>query len=261
MTTVDVNVLDNQIDQSLREEVWEYINNQLWYATYKQSHLPAMSTYVPSRGYFLRNSHQSLTLRQPNMWMHRTCFASDEYGLEKDHPVIWKLWKVINHALGNKYVIEGPPEDMSVPSDDKAWIAPPTQNPKLEQGWRVYVNGQLDETIKRSHGVHRDTAHVNDNKTRTILYVANLEWYPTWFGECVFYPDDPDGTTGDHQQFQKGYGQVRNFKVGWADNGKIVSSVPGRIVDYDSRTLHTTRPTAVWAPDIRKTIAFRVRSL
>lgn len=193
------------------------------------------------------------------MYMHRACFASDGPGLEKNHPIIWKLWQSINQSLGDRYVIEGSPEDMAVPDSDPFWTAPPTENPELEQGWRVYASGQLDETIKRSHGVHRDTIDLNNDQSRTILYVANLEWYPTWFGECVFYPDDPDGVSGDSQQFQKGYGQSRDFKVGWMDDGKLISPVPGRIIDYDGRTLHTTRPTAVWAPDIRKVIAFRVK--
>ena len=206
-----------------------------------------------------KDSHQELTKQLPTMWMHRACFASDEPSLKKNHPIIWKLWQSINLALGDRYVIEGYPEGMAVPESDPFWTAPATENPELEQGWRVYANGQLDETIKRSHGVHRDTIDLNDNQSRTILYVANLEWYPTWFGECVFYPDDPNGVSGDTQQFQKGYGQSRDFKVGWMDDGKIVSPVPGRIIDYDGRTLHTTRPTAVWAPDIRKVIAFRVK--
>jgi hypothetical protein len=40
---------------------------------------------------------------------------------------------------------------------------------------------------------------------------------------------------------------------------KVVSPKPGRIMVYDGRMLHTTRPSAVWATDLRKVIAFRVR--
>jgi hypothetical protein len=53
--------------------------------------------------------------------------------------------------------------------------------------------------------------------------------------------------------------QNRNFNIGWADEGKIVSPKPGRIVIYDGRTLHTTRPSAIWAKASRKVIAFRIR--
>jgi hypothetical protein len=45
--------------------------------------------------------------------------------------------------------------------------------------------------------------------------------------------------------------------MGWSN--KIVSPVPGRVVVYDGRTLHTTKPAAIWAKDLRKVIAFRVR--
>lgn len=261
MTRVDVKVCDDAVPEELREAVWDYINDQVWYATYKPV-AKFMTTYVPSKEFFMKTTHRGLTMRQPSMWMHRACFASDEHGLKKDHPVLWKLWETINQSLGNKYVIEGSPEDMSViPDDNPNWTAPPTKDSSLEQGWRVYVNGQLDETLKHSHGVHRDTIDLTDDQTRTILYVANLKWFPTWFGECIFYPDDTEGSTGDHQQYQKmyGLGQGRNFKVDWPDDGKIVASVPGRIIDYDGRTLHTTRPAAIWAPDIRKTIVFRAK--
>jgi hypothetical protein len=56
------------------------------------------------------------------------------------------------------------------------WQPPATQDTNLKQGWRVYASGQPNEFVKRSHGVHRDTIDLNDDTTRTILYVANLEW-------------------------------------------------------------------------------------
>lgn len=258
MTTLDVNVHDNIVPDDLRNEVWNYINKQKWHATWKQMG-PKMHEYIPANvpSTFIPGTNARL----PSMWMHRACFASDDYSLEKDHPVIWNLWCKINSHLGNKYSITGNDEDMSyTPEDNPDWQPPAPKDPNLKPGWRVYTNGQLNEFVKRSHGIHRDTIDISDSTTRTILYVANLEWYPSWFAECIFYPDDPFGSTGDRQQFQKGwYSQSRNFNIGWADDGKIVSPVPGRIIDYDGRTLHTTRPSAIWATEIRKVIAFRVR--
>jgi hypothetical protein len=258
MTTLDVNVHDNIVPDDLRNEVWNYINKQKWHATWKQMG-PKMHEYIPANvpSTFIPGTNARL----PSMWMHRACFASDDYSLEKDHPVIWNLWCKINSHLGNKYSITGNDEDMSyTPEDNPDWQPPAPKDPNLKPGWRVYTNGQLNEFVKRSHGIHRDTIDISDSTTRTILYVANLEWYPSWFAECIFYPDDPFGSTGDRQQFQKGwYSQSRNFNIGWADDGKIVSPVPGRIIDYDGRTLHTTRPAAIWATEIRKVIAFRVR--
>lgn len=261
---IDLNVYDGLVPNDLRKEVWDYIENQQWYVTWKKT-MPTptvIHTYVPAKD-GVKGWAFTVPPRNPTQWMHRTVFASDEYGLEKDHPVIWRLWQTINSALGNKYAITGAPEEMSLPETDewKDWEAPPTKDPSLEQGWRVYTNGQPDESIKRSHGIHRDTIDLTDDTTCTLLYVANLEWYPSWFAECVFYDNDDNGTTGDHQQYQSQmlHTQSRNFNMGWAS--EIVSPVPGRVMVYDGRTLHTTRPSAVWAKDLRKVVAFRVRKI
>lgn len=257
MKELDVNIYDDVISYDFRKEIWDYINKQKWHATWKPLGLK-MHEYIPANvpGNFIPGANARL----PSMWMHRACFASDDYSLERDHPVIWKLWCEINSHLGDRYTITGNDEDMSIPEDHPDWQPPATKDPNLKPGWRVYTNGQMNEFVKRSHGIHRDTADITDNTSRTILYVANLEWYPSWFAECIFYPDDPLGMSNDHQQFQKGWhSQSRNFNIGWADEGKIVSPVPGRIIDYDGRTLHTTRPSAIWANEIRKIIAFRVR--
>jgi hypothetical protein len=265
---IDVNVYDNVIPEDFRKEVWEYINNQKWYASWKRVS-PSSTYYIPSEQTSLAQfDYRLVTQKLPTMWLHRTVFGSDDYTLERDHPTIWKLWCMINQHLGNLYTIAGPWEDMAStneynPNNDLrgtgAWAPPTPKDPSLEPGWRAYTNGQPDETLKRSHGIHKDTIDVDDDTTRTILYVANLEWYPSWFGEVIFYPDDDKGLTGDHQQFQKGVGQSRNFNIDWLDNGKIVSPVPGRIIDYDGRTLHTTRPTSIWSEGLRITIAFRAR--
>jgi len=249
--TVDVNIYDNIIPEDFRKEIWNYINSQPWTATWKPYN-SYTSQYIPNEETFMAKSHKVMTVRDPNMFMHRAAFAREESELIEKHPIIWQLWEMINEQLGNKYEIKGVPEGIAqLEHPDVPYEAD-------DRGWRVYCNAQLDETIKRSHGAHRDTKDVNDPTTRTILYVANLAWYPTWFAECVYYPDDLEGVTGDHQQYHAKFGaQSRNFNVGWAE--KIVSPVPGRIISYDGRTLHTTRPTAIWAEGMRKVIAFRVR--
>lgn len=253
--TIDLNIYDNIIPLNFREKVWNYINRLTWYSTWKPLSGKTFE-YIPAE--VPPNFVPSAPSRFPVMWMHRACLASDDYTLEKNHPLIWELWCKINRHMGDQYLISGNDEDMSVyPENNPNWFPPQPKDPNLRAGWRVYTGGQLNEHVKRSHGVHRDTVDMNDETSRTILYVANLEWYPTWFAECIFYPE---GETGDHQQFQQGfYSQNKNFNVGWADQGKIVSPIPGRIIDYDGRTLHTTRPSAIWAKEMRKVIAFRVR--
>jgi len=252
---LDVQIHDDVIPANLREDVWKYINTLTWYATWKPLAGKTFE-YIPDKS--PTTFVHGMPTRTPVMWMHRACLASDDYSLQENHPIIWDLWTKINQHLGNQYTISGVDEDMSIyPDDNPNWQPPIPKDPTLKPGWRVYTGGQLNENIKRSHGVHKDTTSLDDTTSRTILYVANLEWYPSWFAECIFYPD---GETGDHQQYQKNwYNQGRDFKIGWSDEGKIVSPVPGRIISYEGRTLHTTRPAAVWAKEIRKVIAFRVR--
>jgi hypothetical protein len=92
-----------------------------------------------------------------------------------------------------------------------------------------------------------------------MLYIANTEWYPSWSGELKYYPEDFNGEAGDRQQFNKGIEQQRGYQIGWLDQGRVVSPVPGRLVVYDGRCLHsTTLPSAALETPIIK-IAFRAR--
>jgi len=176
--------------------------------------------------------------------------------------VLKELWDNINSVLGNQFTISGYPEGMTGDPDDPLWQPPETEDPNMKPGWRVYANAQTDESSKRTAGVHRDSPFLEDDKNWTILFCANPKWYPTWLADCVYYSEDPELTTGDHQQFQNLYGyqnQNRNFNVGWPD--RIVSPVPGRIIAYDGRCLHTTHPSAVWAPVPRRVMVFRARKV
>ena len=109
---------------------------------------------------------------------------------------------------------------------------------------------------------HRDNPNLDQEDLVTMLYVVNPEWYPSWGAELRFYPEDKNSTTGDHQQFNIGSEQSRNFNIGWLDQGRIVSPVPGRLIVYDGRCLHAT--TASGNPDIETPlikVAFRARRI
>ena len=252
-----VEVFDDVIDQQFRELVWDYIQDQRWSIAWKKNpgeNSHTLMEYVPSS----TKTFKYKVTPPPSMFMPRACFGSDEHTLKQNHPIIFDLWKRIDAALGYQYVIEGLPEGMPAEKREKRYIPPAPKDRSLPGGWRVYANCQPNEYYKRTHGVHRDQPDITIDNTFTLLYVANLEWYPTWFGDCLYYPDDD--TTGDHQQFQKS-AQQRDFGIGWGDDVKIVSPKPGRIILYDSRQLHTTRPSAIWAEEDRKVIAFRLRKL
>lgn len=172
--------------------------------------------------------------------MHRCVFGNTDDELIFKHRVIHELWKTINTALGNRYIIDGDPEGIA------------DTPPRLA---RVYCNAQPEETIKRSHGIHRDTIELDKEGYYTLIYIANLHWYPSWMAENVFYSDDE--TTGDTQEWQRGYGQCRGFNVGWPY--AIIPPVAGRVIKYDGRTLHTTKPCSSWAEQMRYAVVFRIR--
>jgi hypothetical protein len=241
MKTYKVESYDDLISEDLRWRVWEHIQNQRFHATRKDVNYPdpgSIIYYKPIDGKkeYLDESIASVN----NQYMHRCVFGNNETDL-LEHPPISELWEVINNHFGDRFVIDGDPEGIA-DSDMRFPFA------------RVYVNAQPEETIKRSHGIHRDTIDLNNEKHFTLLYMANPQWYPTWMAENVFYSDDE--STGDKQQFQKGMGQSRGFDVGYPF--AIVSPVAGRVVLYDGRALHTTKPTAPWAQQMRYAIVFRI---
>lgn len=254
----DINIIDKAIDEKLRNDVWQYLLNSKWWTVWKPFSKLNYVSYTPAIDSEVAHFK---ALARPNFAtaQHRAGFASDEESL-KAHPVLLELWQAINSVLGNQFELTGEPEDIPSDPNDLSWKPPQPVDTNLSAGWRVYANGQTDETQKRTHGVHRDSPFVNEDQNWTILFCANPEWYPTWLGDCVYYPDDVEGDTGDRQQYQNmngGHNQNRNFAVGWAN--KIVSPVPGRIIAYDGRTLHTTHPTAAWCPVQRRVVAFRVK--
>lgn len=249
---MNIKIIDGAIPSELRQNVWEYLLDQQWYVKFKQG--GQVVPFTPrTDGYDFPNKNP---IAIHGTKMSRALLASDEKYLKAKHPVINSLWEHINASLGNLYTIRGIPENAPQTMYPE-WVAR-TLIPGLDPGWRVYTNGQAQEDIKHSHGIHRDNPNLDDDTSVTILYIANPEWYPSWFAECVYYNEDPNNQVGDHQQLQTDVdAQQRNFKIGWSQ--EIISPVPGRIICYDSRTLHTTRPAALWAKTIRVAVAFRAR--
>jgi hypothetical protein len=243
---MDVQVYDNVVPNELKQSVWRYIQNQEWHVTWKPNNFLKYS-YIPA----VDDNWDKInpTKSAAHMFMPRVCFGNNETDLEINHIPIFQLWQTINQHLNNSFVINGFPEEISTTENSRGTYA------------RVYANSQPFESIKRSHGIHRDSIELDNNSYYTILYFANLEWYPSWFAENIFYPDD--NTTGDNQQFQSNvkFNQNRNYGIGWGDEGVTVSPKSGRIVVYNSKTLHTTKPSADWAEESRKAIVFRVQKL
>jgi|LauGreDrversion4_2_1035121.scaffolds.fasta_scaffold488937_1 hypothetical protein len=253
MREFNVTVLDNCVPDQLRQQVWDYLKTQTWHVYFRYN--KKLNFFIPNEADY-NHFNKNPSALMGGVMMPRCLLASDIVALQK-HPLIVELWDHINTALGGDLTIEGLPEGCPA-CVHPDWV-PTSSVDTLEPGWRVYTNLQPNETIKRSHGVHRDNKNLDDETSMTILFVVNPVWYPTWFAENVFYAEDPEGTTNDRQQYQGKVvtAQNRSFNVGWAK--QIVSPLPGRIIAYDSRNLHSTRPSAEWAEDPRIVVAFRAR--
>ena len=242
MTRYYVEAFDDLIDDNLQKKVWQHILAQSFHATRKDVSYPTPGTiinYIPSENKkeYLDDSFPSVN----NQYMHRCVFAKRSDDLS-NHPIILELWNKINTHFNNEFEIKGDPEGIADNNYNYA---------------RVYVNAQPQETIKRTHGVHRDTIDLDETKHYTMLYIANPEWYPTWFAENVFYEDNEQSE--DKQQYQKGFGQSRGFGIG--EPYLTIRPKSGRIILYDGRTLHTTKPAAPWSPEMRYALVFRLRKI
>lgn len=231
----DIKVYDNIVNDTIKSQIWDYLADQTWHIHwFPTPAIPGrLNRFKPNEG--LKGPYATWPTVQRAAFA-RTCLARDEEHLKDNHKIIWDLWKEINNGLNNEYEITGYPEDMFDEEYSK-------QHGEDGWGWRVYVNGLYGQYTTGSWGPHRDTPDLQDDTSVTILYIVNKEWYPRWGGEFVFFPEDPDGTTGDHQQFNDGeHQQARGYNIGWPDNGKIVSPVPGRVIVFDGRCIHNCNP-------------------
>ena len=227
---------DNFVNAELHKKVYDYLLQCSWHQRWTgvQSEL---QLFKPGDW---NDSWASAAVYKNTVGQPRTMFGSDEDSTRKQHPIIAELWDVINAQLGNAYAITGADEGMAW----KDYPCPIPTDPNLSTGWRVYANATPHDLISLQGYVHRDNFNIQDETSVTILWIASPEWYPSWGSELLLYPEDPDGSTGDHQQFNNGSNQQRrNFRVGWQDEGKMICMKPGRLIVYDGRTLHSTQPS------------------
>ena len=246
---------DDYLSKEQHEEVYKYLLGCAWHQFWSGIN-PELQLFRPNDWdhSWVEPATKRSTIGQP-----RTVFGSDEASVKKSHPIIGKLWDSINAKLNNEYSITGHPEGM-------VWQAlpvPPTEDPTLKQGWRCYANGTRHDGITGLGHPHRDTPNLSDDTSVTMIYVASLEWYPSWGSEIILYPEDPDGKSGEHQQFNQSVGQQRrNFNVGWPDDGALISLRPNRLIIYDGRTMHTTHPSSNHNNNVMNMrVVFRARKI
>jgi hypothetical protein len=231
-----IKVYDDLVPKEIRLKIWNYLQQQTWHVKWRTMPVipEQIKRYKPAEG--------QTWLTQPVVipscgTFHRCCLAVDENHLKEKHPMIMALWNIINKSLNNEYEITGTPEDTADTDYDATMPADFNGDRK---GWRVYVNGQYGNAAQGRWGSHRDTPNLEDETSVTIIYVATIDWYPRYGAELVYFPEDPDGVTRDHQQFAGNHQQQRNYNIGWADQGRMISPVPGRVIVQDGRALHST---------------------
>lgn len=228
----NIDVYDNLINSGLQSKLWDYVRVQEWHQKWVPAE-HAVTRYRPVNGldwFVAKGMHMGSS-------MHRCALASDEDSLKENHMPIYLLWKELNRSLNNQYTLTGLPEGMW----DKDIEVPIPKDPNLSTGWRAYINASHNTQVIGNGYIHRDSSLLDREDLVTMLYVVNPEWYPSWGAEVRYYPEDPEGVAGDHQQFNTGNNQQkRGFNIGWLDCGRIVSPVPGRLTVYDGRCLHAT---------------------
>ena len=228
-----IDVYDNVVDSAIQTKVWDYLQKQIWHQKWEPKEEQRVLYYTPEKD---KTNWMLPKAMHMSSSMHRCVLSSDEDSLKQLHLPIYILWRQINQMLGNRYTLTGVPEG----TWDSETAMPTPTDPELKPGWRAYVNARHNLQVSGNGYPHRDSPFLDRDDYVTMLYVVNTEWYPSWGAELKLYPDDPEGTTGDHQQFNSRGQQSRNFNVGWLDKGRIVSPVPNRLVVYDGRCLHST---------------------
>jgi hypothetical protein len=244
--TYPITVFDNEVPAELQDEVYNYLSDQEF----------CVNFYDPSFSFFKLRDKSLRTER--NYPAHpRLPLAWDEQSLEHRCPVVFKLWQQISAILGNEYVIDGTPEGMNYmtgisPLSD---IPRPDGSPgKPNVGWRVYGFMKELEFKARTKSVHRDGVFLDQDDNFTLVYFANKEWHPQYYGETLFHSND--ATTGDFTgKFEKD--QPRDFPIGDVDT--VVAPRPGRVMLFDSRYLHQQKTVAMYAPEPLLAVVFRIR--
>jgi len=185
--------------------------------------------------------------------------AWDNKSLEHRAPVIYELWTTLNQVLDNQYMIEGVPEGMSrymTGISPLSSLARPDSSPGTPNcAWRVYGSGNERELRAHTKSIHRDSPFMDREDYFNLVYFANAEWHPQFYGETLFHSNDAD--TGDYTgRFEKD--QTRNFPIGEVEN--TVAIKPGRFMLFDARYLHQVKPSAFYAPNIMG-IVFRLQKI
>lgn len=211
---------DNQVPYNIHKAAYDYLQIVKWHSRYR--HVPNASI----------DPSEATTDLLPYV-TKKTVYRSRV--VLTDAPVR-DLFNCINEMFNNKFELNGAP--LGYVNFDNV---PETEYDDYQAeadlaGSMVFVEAEPYETVKRTRIPYRD-ALLGDGYY-TIVFVANLEWNPVWHAETFFFEDD-------------------NEDIGNAF--KFLTNMPGRVTLYDSRVLHNSKPTSVFANELAQRIVFRVK--
>ena len=240
-------VWDNEVPQEMMQEVYDFLMDSEYCVNfYDQSH----SNYYPrTKTYHIPRTHPA-AVRLPLAW--------DEQSTEHRANVAWKLWVHLQKILNNEYTIqgakEGMPNYMLGISPLSSFDKPDGTPGKPNCAWRVFGDGQEHELRAHTKAIHSDSIDMDDDTLYTLVYFANLEWYPQYYGETLFHSNVP--MTGDYtRKFEQD--QSREFPIGEVEN--VVAPNPGRVMLFDSRYLHQIKSVATYGPENLHGLVFRIK--
>ena len=244
--TYHLAVVDNEIPKELQEKVYNFLLDSEYCVNFYD---PPHSLYYPRQDKLVTKREFPAQPKLPLAW--------DDESLELRAPLIYDLWNIIDTILNNQYIIEGVPESLNYMTgiSPLSGITKANGDPGApNSAWRVYGNGNERELGGRTKSIHRDNPDLTDPTSFTLVYFANTEWHPQYYGETIFHSNESD--TGDYTgKFSKD--QPRNFPIGDTEN--IVAPRPGRFMIFDSRYLHQVKTAAHYSPTPIMAIVFRLK--
>lgn len=239
--TYELNIFDNEIDQDLQHRVTEFLLDSEYCVNFYD---PGHSVWHPRTDTWVTQRNLPSQPRLPLAW--------DETSLHDRAPVIFELWTQLNQVLDNRFCILGVPEGMKYMTNISP-LASISGTPNC--AWRVYGSGNERELRARTKSIHRDSPFLDRDDYFNLVYFANAEWHPQFYGETLFHGDDAH--SGDYTgRFEKD--QNRQFPIGAVEN--VVDARPGRFMLFDARYMHQVKPAAHYAPNILG-VVFRLQRI
>lgn len=224
---------DSQVPWDIHKAAYDYLQTRQWYSRFRM--FPDSNVNPQDEEY-----KKDLAPYVVKKTVYRTSFGFDHESLQEHMPIA-VLFDYINNTLfDSKFELAGKqlgltPIDDYPESEHDDCIAD-----REFRGTVAYMDAQPYEPVKRSRVPYRDWDNdtLDSDQYYTIVFVANQYWNPIYHGEMFFYEDG-----------EEGIGQVRDF----------MCNIPGRVILYDSRTLHNSKPTSTLATELPQRISFRVK--